>query len=231
MQTTTILLDAGGVILDETEDERARVKTAVEVLAGAIPGYSSEMLYADLDEAIALFCPRILAYAYWKHVKPDRAAFDELYKSFVETWRSRRPPLKLMTGFETEVRAISKRLKVGIAGQYGRSLLALLEAEALLDCFTFHFTQDDFRITKPDPRYLEQIATACGVAPQECIMVGDRVDNDIIPAKQVGMKTILVRVGLHKNQKPRTPHELPDVELEGIAGLADAVVRLAEDSG
>ena len=32
--------------------------------------------------------------------------------------------------------------------------------------------------------------------PQECIMIGDRLDNDIIPASNLGMKTIWIRQGL-----------------------------------
>lgn len=31
-------------------------------------------------------------------------------------------------------------------------------------------------------------------------MIGDRLDNDIIPAKQIGMKTIWIRQGLAKYQ-------------------------------
>jgi len=59
-------------------------------------------------------------------------------------------------------------------------------------------------ITKPDPRYYEQIAQLLGVNPHQCIMVGDRIDKNIIPVKQVGMKTIWTRVGLHKNQVLKT---------------------------
>jgi FMN phosphatase YigB (HAD superfamily) len=102
-------------------------------------------------------------------------------------------------------------------------LLDLLKRESLIDHFTYRFTQDEFDITKPDPRYLERIALACGVAPGECVMVGDRIDNDIIPARQLGMKAVLVRVGLHRQQQPRIPAEIPDAEIEGIQGLADAV--------
>jgi FMN phosphatase YigB (HAD superfamily) len=223
MTTTTVLLDAGGVILDESDDEKARVETAVEVLRTVITGYSTEILYSDLHEAIEVFCPRILAYAFWKRLKPDRSLFEEIYKEFITEWRGRRPALKLMAGIKSEVEAIARHFEVGIAGQYGRDLLDLLEREALLDSFTHQFTQDDFEITKPDPRYLEQITHACGVKPKDCIMVGDRVDNDIIPAKHLGMKTILVRVGLHRNQQPRIPWEMPDAEMESIAGLAKAV--------
>jgi FMN phosphatase YigB (HAD superfamily) len=224
---TTVLLDAGGVILDESEHERVRVDIATRVLGRVVPGYTEGMLRQDLDEAIEVFCPRILAYVFWKRVKPDVGTFERLYEEFRTEWPRRRPPLKLMAGFKDEIAGISRLLKVGIAGQYGSDLLDLLDQEDLLDHFTYRFTQDDFGITKPDPRYLEQIAQACGVTPAECIMVGDRIDNDVIPAKQVGMKTVRVRWGLHRNQVPRIPGEVADEELTGIAGLAEAIWRVA----
>jgi putative hydrolase of the HAD superfamily len=164
---------------------------------------------------------------FWKYLKDDRRLFDKLFGSFKEEWENRKPPLKLNSGLEKEVKAISQNFKIGIAGQYGRDVLELLEEHSILDCFTYRFTQDDFPITKPDPRYYEQILKKCGVTPEECIMVGDRIDKDIIPARQVGMKTILIRMGLYKNQQPRIPFEIPDVELDGISGLAEAVLKLA----
>lgn len=227
IKTTTVFLDAGGVILDESADDRARVKIAAEVLAEVVPDCSEAMMWSDFDESIETFCPRITAYAFWKHLKPDRILFDKLYDSFLDKWRECRPPLKLMPGFESEVRAIGECFKVGIAGQYGKELLDFLVEHSILDSFTYRLTQDDFSITKPDPRYLEQIAEACGVRAKECIMVGDRIDNDIIPAKYLGMKAILIRVGLHRNQQPRIPCEIPDAELDTIRGLAETVSEVA----
>ncbi|MFH1312342.1 MAG: HAD family hydrolase [Candidatus Eisenbacteria bacterium] len=227
MMLTTVLLDAGGVILDESEHERVRVAIAVEVLNTVIPGYTQAAFYSEINEAIESFCPRILSYVFWKHLKPDRERYDDLYALFQERWREARPALKLMRGFGKEVEAMAGNFDIGIAGQYGKDMLDLLETESLLRFFRYRFTQDDFAITKPDPRYLEQIAEACGVDPRQCIMVGDRVDNDVIPAKQVGMGTVLVRVGLHELQQPRTPFEIPDMEITGITGLAAAVSTVA----
>jgi FMN phosphatase YigB (HAD superfamily) len=223
---TTVLLDAGGVILDETDHEKVRVEIAVEVLRTVVPDMDAEHLYSDLDEAIHVFCPRILAYVLWKHLKPDRVAFDRLHDSFRSRWRERRPPLTLMMGLEEELKTISASFDVGIAGQYGRDLLGLLDQSGLLRYFKYRFTQDDFAITKPDPRYLAEIAERCGVDPCECIMVGDRIDNDVIPARHLGMRTVLVRVGLHRNQQPRTPFEMPDEELQSIRGLSQTILNI-----
>lgn len=228
MTITTVLLDAGGVIVDESEQEVIRAQIIVEVLSAIVPGYSISRYQSDIEGAVRVFCPSAYQYVFRKHLKNDRSLFDKVYALHLDKWRQRKPPLKLSFGLEREVKAISRHFKIGIAGQYGREILNLLEDRSILDCFVYRLTQDDFPITKPDPRYYEQIVEACGVQPQECIMVGDRIDKDVVPAKQLGMKTILIRTGLHRNQQPRIPFEVPDAELEGVPGLAAAVQRVAE---
>jgi putative hydrolase of the HAD superfamily len=153
--------------------------------------------------------------------------FDQLYASYLGEWRQRRPPLRLTSGLEAELTAICGNFKVGIAGQYGMELLQLLEEHSILEHFTYRLTQDDFATTKPDLRFFESIVKRCGIDPKECIMVGDRIDKDIIPAKLLGMKTVLIRAGLHKNQQPRIPFEVPDAELASVAGLAETISKIA----
>ena len=114
-----------------------------------------------------------------------------------------------------------------IAGQYGREILDLLRENSILECFSSHLTQDDFSITKPDPRYFERIAQKAGADCKQCIMIGDRIDKDIVPAKMLGMKTILVRTGIHRSQRTREPWEVPDLEIEGIFGLSKAIDEVA----
>lgn len=230
MKITTVFLDAGGVILDETEHEQVRAEVAVEVINTVVPEYSIQHYLSDVEEAVKCFCPSVYQYVFWKALKQDMTLFDQLYVSYLGQWRQRRPPLALTDGLEPELTAICEKFKVGIAGQYGQELLELLEEHSLLECFTYRLTQDDLATTKPDLRFFESIVKRCGVDPRECIMVGDRIDKDMIPAKLLGMKTILIRTGLHRNQQPRIPFELPDAELESISGLAQIVSRVAQKS-
>jgi FMN phosphatase YigB (HAD superfamily) len=47
-----------------------------------------------------------------------------------------------------------------------------------------------------------------GCAPHEALMVGDRADNDVAPARQVGMWTLLLRVPhAAKAYRPRGEYE------------------------
>lgn len=48
-------------------------------------------------------------------------------------------------------------------------------------------------IRKPNPLVFRQICDSFGFSPLETISVGDQVSTDIIPAKSIGMKTVLVR--------------------------------------
>ncbi|MHC4934478.1 MAG: HAD family hydrolase [Planctomycetota bacterium] len=222
-----IFLDAGGVLLDEQSMEVARAEATARFLGALVPEYSVERYWADTEEAVQAFTPETYLHVFWKYLKPDRVRCEEAYLAFRQEWRRARPPLELMPGIGDELRELAACFRVGLAGQYGSEVLDLLRREELLGCLAWHFTQDDFTLTKPDPRYLLQIAEACGVPPSECVMVGDRIDKDIVPARQVGMRTVRIRVGLHRNQRPRVPFEVPDVELESVIGLAEAVLGLA----
>ncbi len=214
--------------MDESEHERVRAELAEEMLSTAVPGYSIDDYYSDVEEAVKCFCPSVYQYVFWKAVNKDMLLFDRLYATYLTEWKNRKPPLRLTQGFQTELKALCGDFEVGIAGQYGMELLDFLEEQAILDCFTHRLTQDDFETTKPDLRFYERIVERYGVNPRQCIMVGDRIDKDVIPAKLIGMKTILVRVGLHKNQQPRIPFEVPDAELSSVSGLAQVVPDLAE---
>jgi HAD superfamily hydrolase (TIGR01509 family) len=219
------------VILDESQQEAVRARLAVEILSTAVTGYSIGMYHDDIAEAVRTFCPSAYQFVFWKHLRHDRALFEKLFALYSRKWEERKPPLRTHEGIEYEVRALSAKYRVALAGQYGGEILGFLEECGILACFASQLTQDDFRITKPDPRYFERIARAVGSVPSECIMVGDRIDKDVVPAKQAGMKTILVRVGLHRHQQPRIPFDVPDAELPGVAGLAAAVDKIASCEG
>jgi FMN phosphatase YigB (HAD superfamily) len=105
----------------------------------------------------------------------------------------------------------SKYYKIGILGQYGIDFRNFLEDKNILKYFTYKEIQYDYKTTKPDPRYYVEILNKCKCKAGENIMVGDRIDKDIIPAKMVGMKTIRIKTGIHKNQEARIPEEIADI--------------------
>jgi len=60
----------------------------------------------------------------------------------------------------------------------------------------------------------------------ERIVVGDRIDADIAPAKAAGMATILFRSGRWRRQRPRSEAETPDAVVTDVAELEAALAAL-----
>jgi FMN phosphatase YigB (HAD superfamily) len=50
-------------------------------------------------------------------------------------------------------------------------------------------------IEKPEPAFFDRVAETCGCAPEEIAYVGDRVDNDVVPARAAGMLAVHLRRG------------------------------------
>ncbi len=77
---------------------------------------------------------------------------------------------------------------------------------------------------KPDPRLFLRACDDLGVEATECAMLGDRIDNDIAPAKRPGMRTALLRTGPHISQLPRSWEEIPDAEIHSVDELRQTLL-------
>ena len=76
-------------------------------------------------------------------------------------------------------------------------------------------------VSKPEPAFFERLIAEAGVAPEEIAYVGDRVDNDILPALDAGLVAVHVRRGpwglLHAT--PPGASEIRSLdELSGVLG-------------
>jgi len=192
------------------------------LIASHLPGYAERNYRQDAREAVQCFAPSVYRFIVWRNTG-SLETYRKILSEAAQLWPSMRPELRLMPGIDRAIRALSATRKLGILGQYGEELRHLLDGENLLGCFYRADTQERFNRTKPDPRYFADVVSSAGAAPGQSVMVGDRIDKDVIPAKMIGMRTIRIRVGLHKDQQPRTPEEEPDITLEGVADLPDAV--------
>lgn len=131
---------------------------------------------------------------------------------------------QLRPGIDDLLRKLRKlEFRLGLVANQPERMRGQLERAGIADLFDHHGLGGVTGVRKPDPRAFTGAAEALGVAPAECIMVGDRIDNDIAPAKALGMATIRFRTGRHRRQKPRSPAETPDAEVTDVAELEAAI--------
>lgn len=74
-------------------------------------------------------------------------------------------------------------------------------------------------IAKPDRRIFELALDTADVSPENAVMIGDRLDNDIYPAMELGMGTVWVKQGFAVYQQLDTSRPVPDHITDGIPGL------------
>jgi len=56
-------------------------------------------------------------------------------------------------------------------------------------------TSDDWHVSKPDPGFFRKMIEVSPCDPGATLYVGDRLDNDILPAAEAGLRTALIRRG------------------------------------
>ena len=76
-------------------------------------------------------------------------------------------------------------------------------------------------VAKPDLRIFQIALARADCKPEEAIMVGDRIDNDIIPANKIGMTTVWIKQGFGSYAEPKTVEEQPDYIVNSLAEITE----------
>jgi HAD superfamily hydrolase (TIGR01549 family) len=139
--------------------------------------------------------------------RPHRDAFEMVrpgldFEAEIARW-AQDDPDGLRNGFDADdlypdVRPALTALRaagfdVVIAGNQPPEARAALEAMDLPASAIR--TSDEWGVQKPEPGFFARVAELSGVAPEEIAYVGDRLDNDVLPAAKAGMRPILLRRG------------------------------------
>ncbi len=80
---------------------------------------------------------------------------------------------------------------------------------------------------KPAPEFFAAVVAAAGCTADEIVYVGDRLDNDVLPARRAGLRTALLRRGPWGHLHAERPDAaLADVVVDSLDELPDVVLNL-----
>ncbi|MDR0981495.1 MAG: HAD-IA family hydrolase [Methanocalculaceae archaeon] len=91
-----------------------------------------------------------------------------------------------------------------------------LELLGITGFFDHVVTPDTFGIKKPDPAVYQKTLDLLGVTAGEAVMIGDRLDRDVTPAREAGMRAVHAAYGSFKkgeNGAVQSPGELRNILL------------------
>lgn len=196
-----IFFDVGSTLMDETEAYNHRVR---EMIAG------TDITFSAFDS---------------KRIELAKQGFDgnsEAIKHFgLEKtpwhWEDEKP---FEDAAETLEALKERGYHLGIIANQVPGAAQRLATWGLLKYFDVVAASAELGVAKPDSAIFEKALELAGCQPCVSVMVGDRLDNDIRPAKALGMQTVWIRKGLSqyqpvdlgKNVADRIINNLPDLK-------------------
>jgi 4-nitrophenyl phosphatase len=83
--------------------------------------------------------------------------------------------------------------------------------------------QQPIVIGKPETPMLQMAMVRMGAQPAETVMLGDRLDTDILAGERAGMSTVLVLTGVSTREDLSSAEALPDVVVSDLPSLVEAI--------
>ena len=109
--------------------------------------------------------------------------------------------------------------KLGIIANQSAGTAQRLENWGLLKYFDVVAASAELGASKPNRLIFEKAIELAGVPAHNAVMVGDRLDNDIIPAKALGLKTVWIRKGLAIYQDVDFGKDIADWVIDTLSDL------------
>lgn len=138
--------------------------------------------------------------------EPERKAlFERVVGEIGENWERFNTPVP---GVEPVLEALRSEYRLALAANQPASCRVHLERLGWLRYFEVVGISREMGLAKPDTGFYQALLDQAQCAPGDAIMVGDRLDNDIAPAKALGMGAIQVCMNpAEHGYQARTPAE------------------------
>lgn len=194
-----LFFDIGSTLVDESRAYDRRIR---ETIAGS--GVSYEQFYEEMLRF------------YRQNKKGDLEAAKQ-FGLTVAPWHSEEEVL--YPDAVSCLKALHSRFSIGIIANQPLGTADRMEKMGLAPYLDRIISSAEEGLAKPDPAIFRLALERAGCRPEQAVMIGDRLDNDIAPAKQLGMTTIWVKQGFGGLSTPRTPEETPDFTVESLSDI------------
>lgn len=144
---------------------------------------------------------------------------DTVKKFGLEKVRWAKELEKLYPETRKVLQALYGRYKLGIIANQSAGTEERLVQYGIRDYFNVVAASAEAGAAKPDKRIFELALQRAGCTAEEACMVGDRLDNDIAPASEMGMCTVWVRQGWFGRGNADLVRFKPDHTVDGISDV------------
>ena len=214
-----VLLDIGGVMYDDSVYARSWSR-ALRASGAVFEDREFDAEYAAARAAQAGSFRRRLTERF---LGPD-ADIEPIERLASQTWAY--PPEALYADVLPCLEVLASRYRLGILANQPSLVREALGRDGIGRFMEVWGVSDDVGFAKPDPRLFAHVLYLAGEAPSHVVMVGDRLDYDIRPARMIGMRTVWVLRGEAPDEPTTEQLAEADVAVHGLRELPRVLERL-----
>src|SRR5712672_1529456 len=205
-----LFFDLGNTLISEERAWERRIQRLVSSLERYGRRRAIEEVRAALREA-SEFAPRVITRAIEKLIDDL-----ECRKSILAEARYDKELESLYEGAEQTLEALSSRYRIGVIAMQPAGIEERLRKWGLMSFISICLSSAEVGLEKPAPAIFQLALSQSGCEPEQAVMIGDRLDNDIRPARLLGWKTIRVAQGFARFQSPRDGLDEADITLANV---------------
>jgi HAD superfamily hydrolase (TIGR01509 family) len=109
------------------------------------------------------------------------------------------------------VSKIREKYNLGVVSNFSGNLVKILNDFSLGQYFSFVIDSYYSGVTKPNPQIFELAIQLCGENPEQIWFIGDNLERDIRPARNLRMNTCLISTSLKKSEAEHTITSLEEL--------------------
>lgn len=157
-----------------------------------------------------------------RRLYPD-ASNDEIFELAWKLSSVTFVPIMLQAEKTREVlEQVKTQHKIGVISNFYGNLARSLQEMDILDLVDVCIDSKREGIRKPNEQIYRVALKRAGIAPEEAAMVGDSYRQDMVPAKAVGMTTIMLDVP-QLGEPEGTEHTAADYKIKSINNLIEII--------
>jgi HAD superfamily hydrolase (TIGR01549 family) len=209
-----LFFDLGNTLISEEAAVDCRIRRMIRSFEQHGKRVSVEDVGSALQQAWAQFSPRPITRAI------EMLTDDLDLRRSVEA--EARYPKELEEPYEDAkkvLQALSLRYRIGVIANQSAGAEARLTRWRLMPFISICLSSAEVGMEKPDPAIFRLALARAHCEPRHAVMIGDRLDNDIRPARLLSWKTIRVLQGFARFQCPRDKPDEADATIIELAEL------------
>ena len=197
-----LFFDVGSTLVDETRAYEHRIRDAIE---------GTDVTFQQFNEKREFFARH--------NLRGDREAI-KFFGLKTTPWHKEDEVL-----YPDTVKVLEylwdKGYNIGVIANQSLGTEERLRGWGLMKYISVVAASAELGVAKPDKRIFKYALETAGCFAGNAVMIGDRLDNDIYPAMEMGMKTVWIRQGFSVYQRLDETKAPPDHVIDRLSEMME----------